>query len=867
MAVITLKSFGGIAPATPPRYLDESQAQVAVNSPVWRGSLSSLADVGSSIRTLAKNTVPETIYRFGQNNPTDDRYWFHWPSDVDICRSQIAGDASEWTFFTGDGGPKATYNAIALGSSLEYPTTTRPLGLPAPTNAAAATANAFIPTNHPAEVVLTPAHIDELTTQYDILISVDDDDAADYTTVALTSPIDADQVRDDINSSSLSSGLTATSDGNSVTITKTATGPGENMYVKFQTGSEPDLDGTFSKDTAPNLSASGTADTDAYVVITDSEIGSIGTGDEIQIKTEDGNAMSYTAITSASTSAGSLATMINNAVGSKLTATAYGSSVVITSQTQGDGKDGFIQYNRKEYRASGTKPVVANIKVSGSEQAAPARIFLTQANIDSMEGQFLWLKVNSDVHKVPIPDTAYVNQLTSLNGGYNISVQIFGSIEPFAVLETNAVGTGASLQVRTGDYPNKAIYTLISAEGYEDEDNTTETRVYTYTWINKESGFEFESAPAPASNPVDVKTGQEVSVSGMDPVPGGTYVVTHRRVYRAVSGVYLFVKEIPAANTSFTDAVIPDELGEQLPSLTWTQPPTGLRGLTNLPNGLMAGFVGRDIYFCDPYHPHAWPEQYIQSIDYPIVGLAAMDTTLAVLTTGVPYFIQGTHPEAMAVVKSDLKQSCVSKRSIVEIGDTVLYASPDGLMALSPQGSKVVTSELFNYAQWQEFFNPESIHAYTHDNQYIAFYSRQTPTVLEGGFIYDLRSGNFITHDIYATAGFQDLQTDKFYVAFSDRSLKIWGAGAVKPYEWKSKVFTAPSSMSFSVAQVEAENYSNLTFKMYLDGTLLHTQTVSSRDPFRLPAKRGRDFEFAIEGDEEVFQVSLAHSMTELAGV
>ena len=487
-----------------------------------------------------------------------------------------------------------------------------------------------------------------------------------------------------------------------------------------------------------------------------------------------------------------------------------------------------------------------------------------------MEGQYLWLKVNSQTETIKIPSTAYVNQLTSLTA-YNLTVTIFGTIEPFAVVETTAVGTNASLNIRTGSYPEEAVYSLLNGEGYEDDDLTEETRVYAYTWVNKESGFEFESAPSPASNSVDVKAGQTVSLSGLDPVPGGDYVVTNRRIYRSTSGVYLFVKEISAAQSSFTDDVEADSLGEQMPSLNWAAPPGNLAGLTNLPNGLMAGFVGRDVYFCDPYHPHAWPEGYSQSVDYPIVGLAAMDTTLAVLTTGVPYFIQGTHPESMAVVKSDLQQACVSKRSIVEIGGVVLYAAPDGLMALSPGGSKIVTENLFNFQQWQTFFKPESIHAYHHDNQYIAFYDNGS---LQGGFTFDMRSGNFITHDIYAEAGYQDLQTDKLYVAVNegtasapDMKIKVWQDGDVKEYQWRSKKFTLPHTMGFSCGQVEAEAYGNLTAKFYLDGNLIHTQTVSSRDPFRLPAKKGRDLEIELVGDEEVFSLAVANSMTELAGV
>lgn len=536
MPALTIKSFGGIAPVVPPRYLADSQAQTALNCPMWNGSLQPLADTGSSVYALTKSGTPQTIYRFGQDNPSDTEHWLHWTSDVDVARGQIAGDTSEWTFFTGDGAPKATYNSIAL-SGTDYPTVSRPLGLPAPTQAA-----------------------------------------------------------------------------------------------------------------------------------------------------------------------------------------------------------------------------------------------------------------------------------------------------------------------------------IAAVTGALDETELVETRVYTYTFVNKESGREIESAPAPASNNVDVRTSQSVSLTGLASVPAGGYVVTHRRIYRSTSGTFLFVAEIPVANTTYSDTVDADDLAEQLPSLNWSEPPSTLSGLTNLPNGMMAGFVGRDIYFCEPYRPHAWPVDYSQTIDYPVVGLGRMDTTLAVMTTGSPYFVQGTHPTAMAVVKSDLEQACVSKRSIVSHGGAVFYASPDGLMMLSSGGSRVVTDNLFSFKQWQAFFKPESIHAYQQDNQYIAFYDNGSQ---QGGFIYDMRSQNFILHDIYATAGFQDLQRDKLFVASADGSVRVWASGAVKNFTWRSKKFTMPKPLSFGWAQVEAEAYP-MTMKVLADGVVVREHTVTSRNPFRLPVQVGRDYELEVSGTNEVFSIAVAHSASEL---
>jgi hypothetical protein len=324
----------------------------------------------------------------------------------------------------------------------------------------------------------------------------------------------------------------------------------------------------------------------------------------------------------------------------------------------------------------------------------------------------------------------------------------------------------------------------------------------------------------------------------------------------------LFVAEIPSAQTSYVDEISPDDLSEEMPVTGWAEPPKTLTGLVNLPNGIMAGFTGRDIYFCDPYHPHAWPESYVQTVDYPVVGLGRMDTTLAVLTKGVPYFIQGSHPDSMIVVKSDIEQSCASKRSIVSYSGVVMYASPDGLVMLSSGGSKLVTEMMFSRAQWQGF-NPSSIHAYHHDNKYIAFYDTGTT---QGGFVYDLISQQFILHNIYATAGFSDLLRDQLFLAFANNTLKKWYDGDNLPYIWRSKKFTSPFIMGFSFAKIDAEVYP-VTAKFYCDDftTPFHTQNVTSREPFRLPSKEGRDFEVQIEGTSEVFSIAIAQAIEEFA--
>lgn len=543
MTAIILRQFSGVAPATPPRYLANSQAQIAKNMRVFNaaGPLEGRRGV-ADVAGLAKSGTIQTIYRFGQDYAGDDNYWFHWPADVDVVRGFINGDVTERTFWTGDGIPKATDNALALaGTTEEYPASSYMLGL-------------------------------------------------------------------------------------------------------------------------------------------------------------------------------------------------------------------------------------------------------------------------------PVPDVA-----------------------PMA---TNDSGGPAA-------------------------DETIETRVYTYTWVNSwgEESAPFAESPMPSAAIVDVTTGKTVTVSTPAP-PTGPHDIVAKRIYRSVTGssgaTYLYVAEIDAATLDYTDDVLPDDLGNECPSLTWLPPKEDLAGLVGMAGGMLAGFSGHDVYFSEPFRPFAWPVQYMQSVGYPVVGLGTMDTTLAVLTEGTPYFIQGGSPDVMTVVESDIQQACVSKRSIVSMGGAVIYASPDGLVQLSPGGSGLITQGLFERRQWQAL-NPSSIHAYQHDGKYHGFYDTGTE---QGGFVLDPATKTFAFHDTYADGGYADLRNDGLYLSIGGR-VKRWDDGSAIEYTWRSKRFTLPEPVAFTTVRAEADDYP-IEVDVYRDGSLIHAYTLTDGLPKRLPAGHGRTWELEVRGTGRLYSLGIAESPVEL---
>jgi hypothetical protein len=71
--------------------------------------------------------------------------------------------------------------------------------------------------------------------------------------------------------------------------------------------------------------------------------------------------------------------------------------------------------------------------------------------------------------------------------------------------------------------------------------------------------------------------------------------------------------------------------------------------------------------------------------------------------------------------------------------------------------------------------------------------------------------------------------------------------------------------LGFACAEVVAGSYP-VSFKLYADGVLKYTQSVTSAGPFRLPGGyHAQDFQVEVSTTDSIQFVAMAHSMQELA--
>lgn len=267
-----------------------------------------------------------------------------------------------------------------------------------------------------------------------------------------------------------------------------------------------------------------------------------------------------------------------------------------------------------------------------------------------------------------------------------------------------------------------------------------------------------------------------------------------KRIYRIIASdetaVYLFVAEINTTLTSYVDSLLDVQLGEQLPTglgtiPIWTPPPDGLVNIVTMPNGIMAASVGKDLYFSVAFQPHAWPVDYVISLEHTIVALGVMENNLVVTTEGNPYIVTGTTPATMTPVKMPDSLPNISKRSLYPFWRGVLYASNDGLVMVSEGRADVISKAHFTKEEWQTL-NPDTMTGAYQDGKYFGFYDLGS---FEGGaIVFDLERQDVFMVNLgddpivfYGTAIFVDKATDTLYFVVSTADVRLLEDGTPHP--------------------------------------------------------------------------------------
>jgi hypothetical protein len=497
----------------------------------------------------------------------------------------------------------------------------------------------------------------------------------------------------------------------------------------------------------------------------------------------------------------------------------------------------------------------------------------------------------------------------SAQPGYSVTATVAAVSAPAAVLasvsgfvpyagESLGLATnhrGASSDGNLGSFRNVLVQVTAQAS-----QAASESTAYVYTYVsNYGSGanaIEQESAPSDPSATVTYFLDGTVTPPAMTPVnvtippaPTGLGISAYRlyRLVRQSDGSELFelVQELPLGTAMpYADKVLDAALAEPLPSADWAPPPADLQGIVALSNGVMAGFFANTLCLSAANFPFAWPVGNQLATDRSIVAIAAIDTTVLVLTDGHPFTAWGSDPAAYSMSKETANQGCVSKRSAAthkRLG--VIYASGNGLCYYRGQGQLDLIrapqgGPWFSIEQWQAL-RPESILGVVHDDRYWFWYDNGGS---KGGYVLDLSPGGqgLVALDFHASAAHVDPATDTLYlvpdfsvypvngaaVSAPLNVLSQWeGGGGLRPRGWQREDAVLPRPACFAMARVRAADYADVHLKAWCEnGTACDTQ-VGSGAPFMLAPVSGIRWSLALGGASAINSVELVEQVEELA--
>ena len=322
-------------------------------------------------------------------------------------------------------------------------------------------------------------------------------------------------------------------------------------------------------------------------------------------------------------------------------------------------------------------------------------------------------------------------------------------------IDTTAYGAFVS-----GAYQIAPSYSLV-------EDPTQQISVYyVETYVNQ---YGSEGPPCPVDTVYGIASiydGDTVDLASTNTVAPAGYGITSKNVYRAnkdasgneqlqllpsvLIGGVVTAMPIPVATANYSDNSLSAALGVLMPSAEWDGPPAGVEGLVALANQMLAAFSGNLFLLSVPGFFHAWPASYQQPTDTPIMGIGAFGTSAIVLTQGIPYMVTANDPANAVMDKMGAGHGCVSKRSVVQMGGPVFYAGADGLIAMAPGSTQILTEKIISAEKWRSKYNPSTISGYFWEGHYVGFYNNAA------GFILNPSTGDLIDLDFYATAGYHD---------------------------------------------------------------------------------------------------------------
>jgi len=868
---IKFAGFQGTMPRISPELLPAMAAQIAKNCKLYSGDL-----IPYPLPVVVDNTersgTIKTLYAL-RDPSTSALKWLSWTTSVNIAQLPSAGDTNQRFYYTGDGVPKVSDYTLATTGAEPYPVDYYELGLPLPTQ---------VPTT--SYTPFTTKTISTVARSADNIATITTTTAHGLRTGAV------------INVSGFGTRTGTYSQSGSTTITVSITNhgltSGDFVSLQFLSGNAFDNVYLITYLTANSFSV------ESFVVDT--------TSGNVQFGVGDFNASAVTCTVTSPTA------LTYPSTGPELATTTLTGAVTLAGSTS-QRNYLYTWVTGWDEESTGSSPSAdifvrdgEVINVTNLPTAKPAgKNFVRGINLyrlipsSSGSGFFkmktLWFPNNivsvqrssntSTVktlypHKLIVGDKFKIASATSST--FNIDTgKVLSTPDDYTFTYQQFAGDVALTAEATGILYYDAAQNLTKSASYSQTGTTITVTATNHGYASLDYVY------------LDITSGTarsglyQITVTGTD-----TFTVTSAASVSTSGSVTLSTHRFWGTPTyDFTDDYDPLYIVDPLLSQNYERPPVALSGLKFIQNSILAGFVGKTLYFSDVDKPFSWPAEYARNVEYDIVALEPVAGRLLVLTKGFPYIVDGTDPSVMTISRVDVLYPCLNKDSVVSLTYGVAYSTHDGLAVYSPGGGLSLATEAVHDADtWSAAIDPATVIGAFYGNAYFATHST-------GSFVFeqDPNTGGFFVDTTYSfTADWYDPLTNKlYYVSGTNGDIYEWDrlGQPASTIEWKSKVIVTPDYFNFGAGKVVADystvttmwdtsstlwettsllwnNPDEITFKFWADKQLTATVPLSDNRVFRLPTGyRSDTIEFSVEGNVRVRAVYLGETPTALKGV
>lgn len=419
----------------------------------------------------------------------------------------------------------------------------------------------------------------------------------------------------------------------------------------------------------------------------------------------------------------------------------------------------------------------------------------------------------------------------------------------------------ASIQFPCGAAPSlQNLGSPSSAELAEEETSAV------YTYVND---FGWESGPSAPSNAVRVSHGNKLSITGIDwtDVPAGINVV---RVYlyaagpkqqapnkTAILGGYFLAGVLKRGQTTLTRLF--GQLGEGLMTIGDEPIPRGIRRMAANRTGIFAGLVGKNVLAMSvPNMPWSWPSGRRMIFDGVGKAVAVGDSILYVLTDGRPFIVDISKRDCDGVGCFNAKQlpgqyPVIGPDSVAIAGDTVYYATLNGIVALSGDRAQMLVAD--EQSHWMAL-DPHTFKATVANGYYYAFGDQVSFAVrLDGSGLTELSE-----RGVTAVASSDN---GRVLVSANKRTYDAFAGDEFRTARYVVKILENGKPIAFSAWKIDA-SIAPARVRHILDDNVIDEEEVIDDEPRRIPRIRTRNLFVEIETTGRVAGYAIATGIAEL---